>query len=82
MRQKTINRSCATPVFPLPIPLKRALRRVQERPLEAGDRAHVSANPAVHPAIQRVADHRMADCAQVDANLMRAAGEDGDPPRG
>ena len=49
-------------------------RGVQERPLEPLHGANVAGHPAVHAAVQRVADDRMSDRAQVHANLMRAAG--------
>src|SRR5262245_57646128 len=51
---------------------------VQEWPFEAADRANVSGNAAVYAAQERIADHRMADCAQVDTNLVCASCQNGD----
>src|SRR5262249_58422042 len=45
---------------------------------EMRDRADVARDAAVDAAVERVADDRMADRAQVDADLVRAAGVDGD----
>ena len=52
--------------------------RVQERPLEPLDGAQVGRRPAMEPAVGRIADDRMADRAQVDADLVRAPGGDRD----
>src|SRR5215831_1662960 len=51
---------------------------MEERALEMRDRADVARDAAVDAAVERVADDRMADRAQVDADLVRAAGVDGD----
>src|SRR5262249_59463342 len=51
---------------------------VEERTVEMRDRADVARHAAVDAAVQRVADDRMADGAEMDANLMRATGVDGD----
>ena len=52
--------------------------RVQERPLEAHHRPQVVADAPVHAAIGLVADDRMADRAEVDADLVRPSGGDRD----
>ena len=41
--------------------------------------AEIARHASVHAAVQRIADDRMADGAQVHANLMRAAGLDRHP---
>lgn len=51
---------------------------VQEWPFEMGDRANVSTHATMDAAVQRIANYRMADGAQVNANLVRAPCEDGD----
>ena len=51
-------------------------RGVQKRPLEMRDRAQVAGHAPVDAAVERVADDRMADRAQVHADLVRAAGVD------
>ena len=47
---------------------------MEERPVEVRDGAEVAGHAPVDAAVQRVADDRMADRAQVHADLMRAAG--------
>jgi hypothetical protein len=47
---------------------------VEERPFETLNSADVAGDAAVHAAVGRVADDRVADGAQVDANLVRASG--------
>ena len=44
--------------------------RMQERPLQPLHGSDVSRNAPMDASVQRVADNRMADGAQVDANLM------------
>src|SRR5688572_17277815 len=51
---------------------------VQEGALEAQHGPQVGGNAAAHAAVHRVADDRVADRAQVHADLVRAAGRDGD----
>ena len=51
---------------------------VQERPRQPLHRAQIVRHPAMHAAVQRVADDRMADGVEVDANLVRAPGRDRD----
>ena len=53
---------------------ERQPRRMQERPFQMRDRPQIARHTAVHAAVQRVADDRMTDGAQVHANLMRPAG--------
>ena len=53
-------------------------RGVQERPVEMRDRAQVAGHAPVDAAVERIADDRVADRAQVHANLVRAAGVDRD----
>src|ERR1041385_3659499 len=48
--------------------------RMKERTLEALHRADVASHASVDATVHRIADDRMADGAQVHANLMRAAG--------
>ena len=56
---------------------ERQPRGVEERAFEVRDGAKVAGHAAMHAAVERVADDRMADGAQVDADLVRAAGVDG-----
>src|SRR5262245_42707361 len=58
--------------------LEREPRGVQERPVEVCYRTQVSGYPPVNASVQWIANDRMADGAQVDPNLVRAAGLDGD----
>ena len=51
---------------------------MEERPLKMGDAAHVSPDSPAHAAVQRIADNGMADGAQMDTNLVRPPGVDGD----
>ena len=53
---------------------ERQPRGVQERPLEPLHGADVARHAPVDAAVQRVADDRMADGAQVHADLVRPAG--------
>src|SRR5688572_20261908 len=55
---------------------------VQERPLERQQRAKIASDAPAEAAVHRVADDRMADLAQVDANLMRASRCYGDMDEG
>src|SRR6185312_409018 len=48
-------------------------RRVQERTREVRHRAEIAGHAPVDAAVQRIADDRVADRAQVDADLMRAS---------
>ena len=57
---------------------ERQARRVQERALEMRDRAQIAGHAPVDAAVERIADDRMADRAQVHADLVRAAGVDRD----
>src|SRR5262245_43658736 len=57
--------------------LERQLRGVQKRTLQVSNGPYVAGDTAMHSAIQRVADNRMADGTKVDANLVGAAGVDG-----
>ena len=50
--------------------------RMKKRALEALDGAKVSSGAASHSAVCRVTDNRMTDRAQVNADLMCAAGRD------
>src|SRR5262245_32774544 len=45
---------------------------VQERALEPRDRAQVARDAAPDTAVQRISDHRVADRAEMHANLVRA----------
>src|SRR5262245_53008175 len=47
---------------------ERQVRRVQERPLQPLHGAQVRRDPPMHAAVGRVADDRVADGAEVDAN--------------
>ena len=53
-------------------------RGVQERPLEMRDRPQIAGHAAMDAAVQRIADDRVADRAQMHADLMRPAGVDRD----
>ena len=53
---------------------ERQAGRVQERPLEVRHRPEVAWHTPMHTAVERIADDRMADGAQVHANLVRAPG--------
>src|SRR5258708_2750133 len=57
---------------------EREARGVQERPLEMRHGAKVAGHAAMDAAVERVADDRVADGAQMDTNLMRSAGMDRD----
>jgi hypothetical protein len=48
-------------------------RRVKEWPIEVSDGTDVARDAPVHAAVQRIADNWMADGAEVNADLMRAA---------
>jgi hypothetical protein len=50
---------------------------MQKRPLEMGDGADVTRYAAMNTAVQRVADDRVADGAEMHADLMCAAGVNG-----
>ena len=54
--------------------LEDQVRGVQKRPVEMRDRAQIARHAPVDAAVERVADNRMADRAQVHADLMRAPG--------
>ena len=56
--------------------------RMQKRSLEVRHGAQVARDAAMDAAVQRVADDRMADGAEVDANLMRASGVNRDAGQG
>jgi hypothetical protein len=47
---------------------------MQERTVEMFDGADVGRHSPVDAAVQRIADNRMADCAEVHSDLMGAAG--------
>src|SRR6266536_1954701 len=49
---------------------------VEERTIEMRDGAKVAWHAAMNAAIERVADDRVADSAQMDTNLMGPAGMD------
>src|ERR1044071_5228988 len=49
-------------------------RGVEEWTLQTLHRANVSGDTTMDPAVHRVADDRVADRAQMHADLMRAAG--------
>ena len=51
---------------------------MQKRTLETLDGAKVAGGPAMHSTVRRITDNRMPDRAQVDPDLMRAAGCDRD----
>ena len=51
--------------------------RVQERSNEALNRSKIPRDTTAQPSIRRVPHNRMADAAQVDADLMSPAGVDG-----
>src|SRR5262249_16765954 len=55
---------------------KHEARGVEEGAVEMRDRAEVARHAAMDAAVERVADNRVADRAEVHANLMRAAGVD------
>ena len=46
---------------------------VKERTGEALQRAELVSHASMHPAVERIANNRVADRAQVHADLMRAA---------
>ena len=54
--------------------LERETRGVKKGTLETRDDAQVARHPPSNTAVQRVAHGGMTDNAQVDADLMRAAG--------
>ena len=58
--------------------VERQAGRVQERAIQRLDGAQLRRDAAMDAAVERVADDRMADAAQVDADLMGAAGGDAD----
>ena len=47
---------------------------MEERPLQTHDRADIAGHAPVDAAVERIADDRMSDRAQVHANLVRAPG--------
>ena len=51
---------------------------MKKRALQSLHCPDVAGHAAMHTAVGRVADDRMADGAEMDTNLMRAAGEDRD----
>src|SRR5881628_1270744 len=55
---------------------------MQERPLKMLDRPDISWHVAMDAAVERVADHRMPDGAEVNANLVCPAGVDRNPGEG
>ena len=57
--------------------MKHEAARMQERPLEREHGPQIARHPPAHAAVHGVADDRMADLAQVHANLMRSPGRDG-----
>ena len=50
--------------------------RVKERPIEPRQRPQVAWQVPSNPAVERVADNRMADGAEMHADLVRAPGRD------
>src|SRR5688572_6082835 len=52
---------------------------VQERPLEARHRPQVTRNSPANAPIERVSDDWVSNGAQVNADLVRAAGRNGNP---
>lgn len=50
---------------------------VQERPVQMGHRPQIARDAAVNATVRRVADHGVADRAQVDADLVRPASMNG-----
>ena len=52
--------------------------RVEERPLESEHRPQIRSDACAVAAVRGIADDRMADGAEVDADLVRPAGLDGD----
>ena len=73
-----------------PVPItgmaKAEARRVQERTLQLRERRQMRRKVTPLAAVERVADHRVADGAEVHPDLMRAASgeghaEKGDPPQ-
>src|SRR4051794_34213229 len=53
---------------------EREPRRMEKWPIEVGDGANVAGHPPMNTAIERVADNRMTDRAEVDANLVCSPG--------
>jgi len=53
-------------------------RGMQERAFETLDGAQVCRGSPVYASVRLIADDGMSDRAEVDADLMRAAGRDGD----
>ena len=53
--------------------LEHETRGMQERSLKALHRTNISGHASVNASVQRVADDRMPDSAQVNADLMRPA---------
>src|SRR5438132_12007201 len=52
--------------------VEREARGVQKRPLQMRHGADVARHAPLHTAVQRIADDRMADGAEMYADLMRA----------
>src|SRR5213593_4769485 len=50
--------------------VEREARRVKERTLQARHRTNITGHPAVDAAVERVADDRMPDRAEMHANLV------------
>src|SRR5690349_2955201 len=57
---------------------EREPRGMEERPLEVCHRSEIPRDTATDTAVQRVADDRVPDAAQVHADLVRPACVDGD----
>ena len=55
---------------------EREPRGVEERPLESQNRPQIRRHAPARPAVERVAHDRVADRAQVHADLVRAPGVD------
>jgi hypothetical protein len=53
--------------------IERQSRRVQKRPLQMRDGPDIAGHSSVDASVQRIADNRMTDGAQMHANLMCSA---------
>ena len=61
---------------------KAEARRVQERTLQLRERRQMRRKVTSPAAVERVADHRVADGAEVHPDLMRAASGEGHAEKG
>ena len=57
---------------------EREPRGMEERAFETLDGAQMCRGSTVYASVRLIADDGVSDCAEVDADLMSAAGRDGD----